>query len=154
YRGADITFERALTLKLGKRDVHLLHLGRANTAGDIVAWIPDAKVLVSGDILVHPFPFATQSYVSEWAAVLRKVEAMPFEVLVPGHGPPMRDRRYLTDVAELMESIMSQSRAAYRPGMTADELKKLVDLQPFRRRIAGDDAFIGANFDYMAGNLA
>jgi glyoxylase-like metal-dependent hydrolase (beta-lactamase superfamily II) len=154
FRGADLTFNDRITLRLGSREVELLHLGRANTAGDIVAWIPDAKVLAVGDLVVHPFPFATQSYIGEWAAVLRKVEAMPFEALIPGHGPVMRDRRYLAQVAETLESIMAQARAAYRPGMAEAQLRKHVDLARFRREIAGDDAFIGANFDYMMGQLA
>lgn len=77
-----------------------MHLGRANTAGDVVAWIADAKVLVAGDLVVHPFPYATQSFVSEWAAAMRKLEAMPYDALVPGHGPVMRDRQYVSSVRE------------------------------------------------------
>ena len=154
FRGADLTFADRITLRLGKREVELVHLGRANTGGDIVAWIPDAKVLAVGDLVVHPFPFATQSYIGEWAAALRKVEAMPFEALIPGHGPVMRDRRYLLQVTEVLESVMAQARAAYRPGIPLGELRKHVDLKEHRRRIAGDDAFIGANFDYMVGQLA
>jgi cyclase len=154
YRGTDLTFEDRVTLRLGKRDVELLHLGRANTAGDVIAWIPDAKVLASGDIVVHPFPFATQSYIGEWVAVLRRIDAMPFETLVPGHGPVMRDRKYLRQVAEVMDSVMAQARAAYRPGMTAEELKKRIDLKAARAEFSGDNAMIGANFDYNVGDLA
>lgn len=155
YRGVDLAFEGSrLVLRLGGRDVELLHLGRANTAGDVVAWVPDAKVLAAGDIVVHPFPFATQSYVSEWAAVLRAIEAMPWTALVPGHGPVMRDRDYVRQLAELMESVMAQARRAWRPGMSEEELRKAIDLAPFRRRFAGDDGTIGANFDHMVGTLA
>lgn len=154
YRGVDLAFEERVTLRLGNRDVELRHLGRANTAGDVVAWVPDAKVLVAGDLVVHPFPFATQSYIGEWADVLRRIEAMPFEALVPGHGPVMRERDYVRTLAETFESIVAQARAAYRPGMTEEALRERVDLAPFRRRIAGDDATIGANFDYMVGRLA
>ena len=154
YRGPGLTFTDRVTLRLGKRDVEVMHWGRGNTAGDVVAWIPDAKVLAAGDLVVHPFPFATASYISEWAAVLAKLEATPYEAMVPGHGPVMRDRRYVSEVRGVLESVMSQARAAYRPGMTADELRAMVDLKAHRERIAGDDAFIGANFDYMIGNLA
>jgi cyclase len=154
YRGVDVTFEDRMTLKLGKREVELIHWGRGNTAGDIVAWVPDAGVLAAGDLVVHPFPFATQSYISEWAAVLKKLEEMPFAALIPGHGPVMRDRRYVADVREVMESVMAQARAAYRPGMDAAQLRKAIDLEAFRARIAGDNAMIGANFDYMIGELA
>jgi glyoxylase-like metal-dependent hydrolase (beta-lactamase superfamily II) len=155
YRGADLAFDGPkLTLRLGKRDVELMHLGRANTAGDLVAWIPDAKVLAAGDIVVHPFPFATQSYISEWAATLRRIEAMPFDALVPGHGPVMRDRDYVRLMAETLESILAQARAAYRPGITEAELRRAIDLASFRERFAGGDARVAANFDYMVETLA
>jgi cyclase len=154
YRGPGLTFADRVTLRLGGRDVEVMHWGRANTAGDVVAWIPDAKVLAAGDLVVHPFPFATGSYISEWAAVLAKLEATPFEAMVPGHGPVMRDRSYVADVRALMESIMSQARAAWRPGMSAAQLREKIDLAEHRRRIAGDDAMIGANFDYMIRELA
>lgn len=154
YRGVDLTFRDRITLKLGKRDVEVVHLGRGNTAGDLVAWVPDAKVLAAGDLVVHPFPFATSSYISEWAVVLGKLEAMPFDAMVPGHGPVMRDRSYLADVRAVMESIMSQAHAAWQPGMTVEALRAKVDLASHRKRIAGDDPMIGANFDYMIGNLA
>ena len=154
YRGPDLTFTDRMTLRLGNRVVELLHPGRANTAGDVIAWVPDAKVVAVGDIVVHPFPYATQSYVSEWAQALRRIEAMPFEALVPGHGPVMRDRAYLRDLAGLFESITTQARAAWRPGMELAELRKRIDLADWRKRFAGDDRFIGANFDNMVTDLA
>jgi hypothetical protein len=75
---------------------------------------------------------------------------MDAATIVPGHGPVMHDKAYLRLVAELMESIDGQVGAAWRPGMTLDQLRQHVDLAAFRTRIAGDSAFIGANFDAMA----
>jgi hypothetical protein len=70
--------------------------------------------------------------------------------IVPGHGPVMRDRKYLVEIAELMESIDAQARKAYRPDVPLAALRKEVDLAPFRVRIAGDDPLLKANFDAMA----
>ena len=154
YRGPGLTFTDRVTLRLGGRDVEVMHWGRGNTAGDVVAWVPDVKVLAAGDLVVHPWPFATGSYISEWATVLKRLEATPYEALVPGHGPVMRERNYVVEVREVLESVMSQARAAYTPGMSPEELRAKVDLKAHRQRIAGDDAFIGVNFDYMIGNLA
>jgi cyclase len=154
YRSPGLTFTDRATLRLGDRDVELMHWGRANTAGDVVAWVPDVKVLAAGDIVVYPFPYATGSYLSEWAQVLKRLEATPYEALVPGHGPVMRDRKYAAEVRGVLESVMSQARAAYKPGMTAEELRGKINLEAERQRIAGDDAFIGVNFDNMIGNLA
>jgi glyoxylase-like metal-dependent hydrolase (beta-lactamase superfamily II) len=154
YRSPGLTFTDKVTLRLGKREVEVMHWGRGNTAGDVVAWVPDAKVLAAGDLVVHPFPFATGSYISEWAVVLKRLEATPYEAMVPGHGPVMRDRKYVAEVREVLESVMTQARAAYVPGMTAEELRAKIDLKAHRQRIAGDDAMIGVNFDNMIGNLA
>jgi cyclase len=147
YKGSDIAFEERITLKLGHREAQVMWLGRANTAGDALVYVPDAKVLMTGDVLVHPFPFATQSYIGEWAAVLRKVDAMDATTIVPGHGPVMRDRAYLHEVAALMQSIADQVKVSYRDGMPLDELRKHVDVAEHRKRIAGEDPFIGVNLD-------
>src|SRR6185436_19390975 len=74
YRGVDRQIDRSLTLDLGGRRVELSFLGRGNTAGDMVAYLPDTKTLLTGDLVVYPFPFATEPYVTEWAAVMRRIE--------------------------------------------------------------------------------
>jgi glyoxylase-like metal-dependent hydrolase (beta-lactamase superfamily II) len=149
FRGVDLAFDQDLDVDLGNRRVELRFLGRANTAGDVVAYIPDAKVLLTGDILVCPFPFATESYISEWARVLQQLEDMDTATIVPGHGQVLHDKGYLTTVKDLMVSISTQVRNAYRPGASLDEVIKQVDLTAFRAKIAGDDAFLRVNFDYM-----
>lgn len=153
-RNADITFEGAMTVRLGDREVKLQHLGRGNTAGDVVAWLPDSKILLTGDLLVHPFPFATQSYITEWAAVLRKLQAMDAQTIVPGHGAVMHDKKYLEELAALFESLSSQAHAAYKAGMTADELRKQVDFAKWSDQFSHGDHFIKINFDYMIGQPA
>ncbi len=149
FRGADLTFESRVVLRLGARDVELLFLGRGNTAGDIVAHVPDARVAVVGDLLVHPFPFAFQGYGAEWARTLRRVEALAPVAIVPGHGPVQRDFGYLRLVAELLEHIESQVRAAYVPGMTLEALRPKVDLAAFKTRMGAGDPRAEAYFDPM-----
>jgi glyoxylase-like metal-dependent hydrolase (beta-lactamase superfamily II) len=48
-----ITFDTGMTLYLGKREVQLMHLGAGHTSGDIVAWVPDAQVMCSGDLIEY-----------------------------------------------------------------------------------------------------
>src|SRR5262249_43676517 len=68
-----IGFEKELTINLGKREAKVLWLGRANTGGDAVVCLPDAKLLLTGDTVVYPSPFAFGSYMSEWPATLQKM---------------------------------------------------------------------------------
>lgn len=154
FRGTDLAFGERLDVDLGGRKVEVRWLGRANTGGDAIVYVPDAKVLATGDIVVHPFPFATQSYIGEWAKVLRRIETMDAVAIVPGHGPVMHDTKYIDELAGLMESIIAQVRAAYRPGMKLEEVRAKVDLEPFRKRIAGDDRTLNANFDAQVRDSA
>jgi glyoxylase-like metal-dependent hydrolase (beta-lactamase superfamily II) len=147
YRGVDQRMSDSLTIDLGGRRVKLEFLGRGNTAGDVVALLPESKTLLTGDLVVYPFPFATQPYITEWAKVLRNIEAMDVERIVPGHGPVFSDKQYVRDVAETLESIASQARAAYKPGMTVDSLRAKIDLSQFADRFSKGDRFIRANFD-------
>ena len=146
YRGVDRRIDKDLTLDLGGRRVEIRFLGRGNTAGDVVAYLPDIKALLTGDLVVFPFPFATESYITEWAAVMRTIEGMDATRIVPGHGPVMNDKQYVRDVAEVLESISRQAKAAYRPGMTADELRQKIDLSSLAERFSHGDAFLKANF--------
>jgi glyoxylase-like metal-dependent hydrolase (beta-lactamase superfamily II) len=147
FHGSDIAFDDRYSVDLGGRKVEVMWLGRANTAGDAVLYVPDAKLLITGDILVYPFPFATQSYIGEWAQVLRKIDAMDVVTIIPGHGPVMKDRVYLLQIAELMERIAGQVKAAYRPDMKLEDVQKQVDVADLREKIVGTDRFLVANFD-------
>ncbi len=42
-----------MTIYLGKREVRLMQLGAGHTSGDIVAWVPDAEVMFSGDLIEY-----------------------------------------------------------------------------------------------------
>lgn len=154
FKGVDRTVDSFLTVELGDRCVDIRFLGRGNTGGDLVAVLPANRIILTGDLLVAPFPFATQSFISEWARVLRTIERMDVSTLVPGHGPVQHDPRYLRDVAEVLESIERQARAAYTTVMTAEQLKAKVDLGAFHERFAHGDRFLQDNFDYMLGKLA
>lgn len=84
----DIVRRRA-TVDLGGRQVELLHLGRGHTAGDLVVRVPDADVLVVGDLVEEGAPPSFEdAYPVEWpetlAELLRLTKAST--VVVPGHG--------------------------------------------------------------------
>jgi glyoxylase-like metal-dependent hydrolase (beta-lactamase superfamily II) len=76
-------------LDVGGRPVVLHHLGRGHTEGDLVVQVPDADVLVAGDLVEESGPPAFEdAYPLEWpetlAALLRLCS--PATVVVPGHG--------------------------------------------------------------------
>ncbi len=146
YRGADLTFASEIDIDLGKRMVRLMHLGRGNTAGDLVAYVADAKVLITGDIVVHPVPYSYGSYLSEWSVVLGKLEAMDADAIVPGHGPAMHDKAYLRQVRELLDGVVAEVKRVWKPGMSGDEVRKLIDLSKARDAFCHGDKSLEASF--------
>jgi glyoxylase-like metal-dependent hydrolase (beta-lactamase superfamily II) len=82
-----VTFKERMTLYLGKRRVDLIHIGRAHTAGDIVAYVPDANVVFSGDIVEYKSAcYCGDAHFSDWPATLARLGAFKAEALVPGRG--------------------------------------------------------------------
>lgn len=61
----------------------------AVTGGDVWLYDPDSRVLAAGDLVTLPAPFFDTACPANWQAALRRLEALPFRVLVPGHGEPM-----------------------------------------------------------------
>lgn len=145
---ADETFDRRLVLHRGDRAIEVLYLGRANTAGDAIVWLPDERIVVTGDVVVRPTPYGFGSFPREWAETLRQIRALPFDLLVPGHGEVQRDRRYLSTLIELMESVSEQTCAALEAGVDDVEgVRELVDFSEFDERIAGEDPLRRHLFD-------
>jgi glyoxylase-like metal-dependent hydrolase (beta-lactamase superfamily II) len=82
-----LTFERRMALHLGRRRVELMHIGRAHTAGDIVAWVPDANVAFSGDIVEYKSAcYCGDAHFTDWPATLSRLDAFKADALVPGRG--------------------------------------------------------------------
>ena len=72
-----MTFKGEMTVWLGKIEVKLMQLGRGHTKGDTVAWLPQQKVLFSGDLVEYGATvYAGDAYFSDWPATLDRVEAL------------------------------------------------------------------------------
>lgn len=131
-----IGFEKELTISLGKREVKVMWLGRASTGGDAILFVPDVKVLVAGDTVVYPSPFATGSYLSEWPVVLQKMMEMNADTIIPGHGPVMHNASYLKTLVELFQALTSQVKLSVSQGLSLEDTRKKMTLVEFKDRFA------------------
>jgi len=134
-----IGFEKKLTINLGTRTAEVLWLGRANTGGDAIVWLPDSKTLLTGDAVVYPAPFAFGSYMSEWPATLQKMIDLHPATIIPGHGPVMHDTTYLRTLIEMFQALTMQVNQAVAEKLTLAEMRKRVTLSDFEKRLAGND---------------
>ena len=136
---ADAAFKDSLDISLGKREVQVRFLGRGNTRGDAVVYVPDAKVLITGDLLVSPIPYAHGSFPAEWAQTMKKLSQFDATTIVPGHGEVQTDRNYLETVTALLESVTSQVKQAATAGISLEDTRKKVDVADFQKKLCGDD---------------
>ena len=102
--------------------------------------LPREGVVAAGDLVVYPVPLvgSDQSHVSDWGQTLEKLLALKASVILPGHGPLMRDDSYVRQVARLMDSVNQQTRAAVARGEALDAARKSVKLDEFRKLFAGE----------------
>ncbi len=143
----DLTFTDQLVLQRGARTIELRWLGRGNTAGDIVVFLPAERIVATGDLLVYPIPFCFGSYYAEWIDTLAAVDALPADVIVPGHGPVMRDRAYLHTVQELLRAIVAETKQAVADGLTLEQAKEKIKLPDWKAKLAPEDSNRGPAFD-------
>ncbi|HSF63517.1 MAG TPA: MBL fold metallo-hydrolase [Paracoccaceae bacterium] len=81
------TFSDRMTVWLGRRRVDLMHLGRAHTAGDIVAHVPDAGVMFTGDIVeYHSACYCGDGHFADWPGTLDRIRAFGLDAIAPGRG--------------------------------------------------------------------
>ncbi|MBV8921712.1 MAG: MBL fold metallo-hydrolase, partial [Bradyrhizobium sp.] len=73
------------------REVRLMQLGAGHTSGDIVAWVPDAEVMLSGDLIeYHSACYCGDAYLREWPATLNEILAFNPKAIAPGRGDALK----------------------------------------------------------------
>ncbi len=125
------TFTGSLTVDVGGRRVELLELGPAHTRSDVIAHVPDARAVFTGDILfVGGTPIMWAGPVSNWLAACEHIESMDVDTIVPGHGP-VTDKEGPRQVRRYLEYVRDQATERHRAGMPASEAAIDIDLGEF-----------------------
>ncbi|WP_207482619.1 MBL fold metallo-hydrolase [Arenibaculum pallidiluteum] len=107
----ELVFDSHLTLRLGERELHLSYLGRGHSHGDAVCWIPDCRVLFSGDLVENRCGvYAGDGYVGEWIDTLGRLRALGAEVMVPGRGAALQSREAVLSAIDGTQSFLSDLR--------------------------------------------
>jgi glyoxylase-like metal-dependent hydrolase (beta-lactamase superfamily II) len=143
----NVIMDDKLTIESGTRVIELLYLGHANTAGDIVMWLPEERIVATGDIVVLPSPYAFNVPPRAWAETLRNIKRLDHRILVPGHGPVQRDTEYVDLLVEAADSVADQRDAFIAGGLATDEVGAALDFSMFEHRFTGGDEYIKGFYD-------
>jgi glyoxylase-like metal-dependent hydrolase (beta-lactamase superfamily II) len=136
FRGAEaipgltwptLTFDRELTVWMGKLEVRLIHVGAGHTRGDTIVWLPAQKVLFSGDLVEFNAGIYTgDAHLGEWPATLEKLRALRPEKLVPGRGPALTTAADSTRAIDFTQDFVRALYASAREGVAAGKTLKQV----------------------------
>ena len=137
----DTAFQDELTFWRGAREFRLFSM-TGDATSSAVFYLPAEKILVTGDVLVSPPdgqgppPWTTNSYaIRPWLASLRRLETFDASVIVPGQGPAMRDKTYLSLTVQLFAGIIGQVQSALERGIyRADEVMPTIDVDAIGRK--------------------
>jgi glyoxylase-like metal-dependent hydrolase (beta-lactamase superfamily II) len=108
-----MTFTNRMTLYLGRRRVDLIFLGRAHTAGDIVAFVPDANVMFTGDIVEYRSAcYCGDAHFSDWPETLEAIRRFELDAIAPGRGEALVGQER---VNAALDSTADFLRSTFRP---------------------------------------
>jgi glyoxylase-like metal-dependent hydrolase (beta-lactamase superfamily II) len=137
------SFAGSHELRVGDRAVQLLELGPAHTAGDSIAYVPDAATVFTGDLLfIEGTPMIWAGPVSNWLAACDRILELDARVIVPGHGP-VTDASGVRDVQRYLRYVRDEAAKRFQAGMTDEEAADDIDISDFRDW--GDPERIAAN---------
>jgi glyoxylase-like metal-dependent hydrolase (beta-lactamase superfamily II) len=117
-----LTFKGEMTLWLGRLEVKLMQVGRGHTKGDTIAWLPQQKILFSGDLVeFDATPYAGDAYFSEWPQTLDKLAAMKPSALVPGRGAALTTPEMVQAGLAGTRAFVSDLYASVKAGAAAGQ---------------------------------
>jgi glyoxylase-like metal-dependent hydrolase (beta-lactamase superfamily II) len=130
----DITFSDRMTLTLGGKTVELVYPGKSHSDNLIVMHFPDERAVFTVDFIsVKRLPYMNLSdaYFPDWIEAVKRVEAMDFDILVPGHGP-LGTKADATEHRQYLQALYDAVLDAARKGQSLEDMKERITLDEYR----------------------
>jgi glyoxylase-like metal-dependent hydrolase (beta-lactamase superfamily II) len=129
-----ISLESSLTLDRGGREIQILFLGRGHTGGDIVVYLPEERIVATGDLMVPSVAFSWMgdAFLDEWPDTLEALKALDFDTVLPGHGQPFSDPQIITNMQAYQRDLWSKISTMREQGLSIAQIAEQVDMTNHR----------------------
>ena len=132
----NVTFTDQMVIHKGGREVQLHFLGRGHTGGDTMIFLPAERILFTGDFFegrpgAGVLSYLGDSFIDEWPSSLERMKALDFDVIVPGHGAPLRERKQIDDFQNYLRDFWRQAAALRAQGLTAAQAVEKMDMSKY-----------------------
>ena len=124
---ASITYEDKMIVHLGGKVIELLHPGPAHTYGDTLVYLPEDKVLFTGDVAFHYLtPLARDGHISNWIKVANGIlNHLDATTLIPGHGP-VSGKEVVSATLKYLRLVKRTSRSHFQRGASVEDTSRAV----------------------------
>ena len=122
------TLANDLTLHRGGREIQVRFLGRAHTDGDVVVFLPQEKIVATGDMVAGGLSYTGDAFVQEWPATLEKLAALDFDTVMPGHGSVFKGKDHIKNLQAYWRDFYAQASDLCKRGVAPAEAAKQMDL--------------------------
>ena len=123
-----VTFDKTYVIQDKAHDLHVEFHGRAHTAGDVVVFCPQKRVVATGDMVLGTLPFLADSYPAEWPKTIDSVSKLDFDFVTGGHGGVQQGRQHMTGQRNYIEELAVRVEAGKKAGKPLSEIQKSMPL--------------------------
>jgi cyclase len=158
FTNADITFSDSLTFHWGSQTIRLIHSAPdGHSPGDVIAWIPEKRILIAGDLAVGPTPYATHDNLPQMVKAIQQVIDMKPAIIIPGHGVVEYDLTYIQLVEDAFKGYMAKAEENAKNKVPLKDALNNITLPGIDEKFYGDDvvkkwayrAFFARNIIYF-----
>src|SRR5262249_22531179 len=128
-----MTYTDKKVMDLGGEEVQLLFLGRGHTNGDTVVFLPEERIICTGDLMASGLAYMGDGQFDEWIATLENLKKLDYDLILPGHGAPFKNPKpHVTAFQGYLRDVVKQVAAFRKQGMLAPEAAQKVDLSAYK----------------------
>lgn len=124
----NVTLKDRMTLYRGAREIQIRYLGRGHTAGDVVVFLPNEKLVLTGDFLTAGLSNMSDSFPDEWVTSLDELKKLDFDMVLPGHGDAFTDKAKIGYWQDYLRDVWTEVGRLKRQGVSAEDAAKRVDM--------------------------
>ena len=132
------TYRDRMTLYLGGKEIQILYLGRGHTRGDSIIFVPQDRIAYVSELFFSDqFLYISDGYGVSWLKTLEVVEALPADIIVPGHGPipedPRETRQGLHRFRQILVDLRDAVQKEIARGATEDQAATAIKLPQYEK---------------------
>ena len=129
----EVVFSDRMALELGGKRVELIYVGRGHSDNSLVMFFPSERAVFAVDFISidrMPYRDLSDSWFPDWIDAIRRVEAIDFDILIPGHGAP-GTKADATEHRRFLEALYEAVLDATRSGLALEEMQASIRLDQF-----------------------